>query len=882
MSFRRAAGTVARRWLAGGEVPASGAGRHGSGGHERALGGVARFWSFGGSKGDGEDKGEDDDVGDRDAGKASAVSSSGDAGDATESLVAGTSEARGATKADRASPESTSPRWNVPDDFTDPAENATENATENVTNRGLPGTVPKERKKKMSGVTNVTSSVERFDAKREPGADAAASKNADDASSAPRNLYVKNLPRDFNAKKLAHLFMPHGDVQSTKFVLDAGPVPTGLVRFATAREAAAATAALHGATLSEGESIDSIDSSIDSGSESESASESDASAPIRSVRLEISLAMTRAERDAARVARAEERARRKQQRAERAERKKTLASASSRREGEKADRSDRSTTPSGFAVRIAHVPAGLDHRQLRSIFSTFGKLGRVKMMWPNGDTPAAVVTFRDEAAANAAAATLGGQYLPGCKGPMAFEAHAARGARSPRTKAKRTLSEESDSESDTSSSESESESESESSSASSSFALRAESVELTAAVAARAAAARAVAGRVWREVQAARAVSSPEALEKAKALNEAATAKSAKRGGDGEKEGSDAMGGAAEALRRRREARGVFVEPPSARTPPRRAKEPRAPSPRVRAYAERRLEGAPAHRRAVAGPGVDVGEALSEEARAKLAAAAARKRARGRGVGFAGSMAEMRGFGGRGASRGGGGGRGGRAPPDARSARGSRRGRDGDSLDEKTRAALAARGAEAQRASASEVPWEWDVATFEAGARKTFAENLNVAEYASAPWVPGFGDASERTRRAYDDESDFLESRKAFITRYGGIASDAAFDAVKRDAIEAFARYKTMYEKQRVARGESPIEGDFLAERASLADAVADVTRSNPLFDFASRAVDALDGNAGWSYARKTAALRFLANKAARYEETETRAENVASENERP
>ena len=245
-------------------------------------------------------------------------------------------------------------------------------------------------------------------------------------------------------------------------------------------------------------------------------------------------------------------------------------------------------------------------------------------------------------------------------------------------------------------------------------------------------------------------------------------------------------------------------------------------------------------------------------------------------------MAEMRGFGGRGASRGGGGGRGGRAPPDARSARGSRRGRDGDSLDEKTRAALAARVAEAQRASASEVPWEWDVATFEAGARKTFAENLNVAEYASAPWVPGFGDASERTRRAYDDESDFLESRKAFITRYGGIASDAAFDAVKRDAIEAFARYKTMYEKQRVARGESPIEGDFLAERASLADAVADVTRSNPLFDFASRAVDALDGNAGWSYARKTAALRFLANKAARYEETETRAENVASENERP
>ena len=384
-----------------------------------------------------------------------------------------------------------------------------------------------------------------------------------------------------------------------------------------------------------------------------------------------------------------------------------------------------------------------------------------------------------------------------------------------------------------------------------------------------------MAGRVWREVQAARAVSSPEALEKAKALNEAATA-ARREAATAEEERRD--GGAAEALRRRREPGRVRRASLGADAAAPR-EEPRAPSPRVRAYAERRLEGAPAHRRAVAGPGVDVGEALSEEARAKLAAAAARKRARGRASGSpvpwrrcAASAGAARPAAAAGAA-------GGRLP--TRSARGSRRGRDGDSLDEKTRAARRA-VAEAQRASASEVPWEWDVATFEAGARKTFAENLNVAEYASAPWVPGFGDASERTRRAYDDESDFLESRKAFITRYGGIASDAAFDAVKRDAIEAFARYKTMYEKQRVARGESPIEGDFLAERASLADAVADVTRSNPLFDFASRAVDALDGNAGWSYARKTAALRFLANKAARYEETETRAENVASENERP
>jgi hypothetical protein len=121
MSFRRAAGTVARRWLAGGEVSSGGAGRFGSGGHEFVAGRVARFWSFGGSKGDGEDGGEDGAVGDRDAGKVSEASASVEAGDATERPEAGTSEARLAEETDRLSPESKSPRWNVPDDFADAA-----------------------------------------------------------------------------------------------------------------------------------------------------------------------------------------------------------------------------------------------------------------------------------------------------------------------------------------------------------------------------------------------------------------------------------------------------------------------------------------------------------------------------------------------------------------------------------------------------------------------------------------------------------------------------------------------------------------------------------------------------------------------------------------
>jgi hypothetical protein len=923
MSFRRAAGTVARRWLAGGEVSSGGAGRFGSGGHEFVAGRVARFWSFGGSKGDGEDGGEDGAKGDRDAGKVSEASASVEAGALTERPEAGTSEARlVSSETDRLSPESKSPRWNVPDDFaeTTAAEtnvvphSANDASVEtNVVNRG---NKQKKKKKRHSGDPTVTSSVERFGRRVKNDS----SNDASLASSAPRNLYVKNLPRDFNAKKLAHLFMPHGDVQSTKFVLDAGPVPTGLVRFATAEEAAAATAALHGATLS---ADDAESSATDSGSESSEDSDSHTALSTQTVRLEISLAMTRAERDAARVARAEEREKRKQRRAERAERVKRLAA--SRTSG------DKSLAKDGFAVRVTHVPVGLDHKQLRSIFVAFGKLGRVKMMWPNGEVPSAVVTFRDEAAANAAAASLAGEYLPGCKGPMAFEAHkSARGTRKKtRTKERgvkkkseeeegEESSESSDESSDSSSSESENESASPSSELSPNealnsveegeevaplFVLRPESVTITDKITARADAARAAAGRVWRDVQASRAVSSPEALEKAKALNAAATAR-AKALRDEKRErgeplanvGSDSNSAVAPAdlLRRRREARGVFADTPHAAQTESRARRGLNPggeqreSRRVRAYAERRHgSGADLSPRArvghalVAGPGVDANTALSEEARAKLAAAAARKRARGRGVGFADSMAEMRGFGGRGGSgsrrsgsRGGpGGGGGGGSRSDARSARNSRRGRDGDSLDEKTRAALAARVEEARRASASESPWEWDVATFESGARKTFGENFNVAEYASAPVVPGFGvESNVSVSRAYttSDEDAFLESRKAFIQQQGGIESDAQFESVKRDALASFARYKSLYEKQRETRGESPIEGDFLAERQTLLDAVSGVSETNPLRSFATRAADALDGNAGWSYARKVAALRFLASKAERYENAES------------
>lgn len=855
MSFRRAAGTVARRWLAGhgdaGAVARAGVGQ-GGGPTVGQIVHVARFWSFGGSKGGDDEDGGKGDTGDQDVDvSTSRVDGSGDS-----SVGKSESNTTPSTADHTTTPETKSPKWNVPDDGIYQGEGSgfgtVNTAIPNATDP--PSTHPSKKKKpKMKLAKKPTTSTETL---KGLVASSDAPKSKSQTSSSPKNLYVKNLPRDFNAKKLAHLFLPHGDVQQTKFVLDAGPVPTGLVRFATAEEAAAAMAALHGMRLSE------ADGAMSDGAVSDGSSDSDSDEGIVDTTplppLEISLAMTRAERDAARVQRAEERELRKKQRLERTERKKKLAESKGALKGTKDGFKPNDFV--GVSVKIMHVPAGLDHRQLRSIFSSYGKLGRVKMMWPNGETPSALVTFADETSANEAAATLGGTTLPGCKGPMKFQAHHVSMKQSSGKGKKRDVEVKKagdSSGSDSSSSDSESESESESSLTSSetdapSFTLDAESVLITEEVSNKRIAAKQAAQRVWRDVQASRAVSSPEALAAAKALNEAATKKFgelqlAKRADD--------------RLRRRREARGDDTSGDNATHSP-----TRSPSPRVRAYAERRKEQGGygqtvvSNRRAVAGPGVDVGEAMSEGARAKLAAAAARKRERGRGVGFAG-MADVRAYGGR-DGRGGRGGRG----SDPRTQRGSRRGRDGDIVDEKTRAALAARVAEARDASSSDVPWEWDPSTFEQGARKTFLENFNVGEYNSAPWVPGFGEASEKTKRSYDSESDFLDRHKSFVMAHGGIQSDAQYESVKRETLVAFSQYTELYEKQRTRKGESPVEGDFLAERDTLQNTVSSVSKDNPLFDFANRAVDALDGNAGWSYGRKMAALRFLANKAERYE----------------
>ena len=165
---------------------------------------------------------------------------------------------------------------------------------------------------------------------------------------------------------------------------------------------------------------------------------------------------------------------------------------------------------------------------------------------------------------------------------------------------------------------------------------------------------------------------------------------------------------------------------------------------------------------------------------------------------------------------------------------------------------------EAREAAHGDVTFDWDVGEFEHGLRLEFDENWNTAELNAAPYVPGFGIREP----AQEEDGAMLDAHKDWLMRVGNIATDAQYEESKRIALQQFEHYKRMDEKERVSRGASPFHGDFIAERESLAEQVEGIPADSPLYSFAKKAVDALDGNAGWSYDRK---VRFLATRAEKY-----------------
>ena len=584
-----------------------------------------------------------------------------------------------------------------------------------------------------------------------------------------QNLYVKNLPPDFSAAKLANLFLQHGDVLSTKFVAaepTAGrPAPTGLVRFATRAEAEAAMAQLNGVKLG-GDGV------------------GPATEP-----LEVSVAMSKEQREA-------QYAERKAAREERMEKRRAwLAKQAEWAQKMKERDARRAAFANRVSIHVRDAPRGLDAESTAKIFKPFGDVARVKLWFANGASPTAVLSMGSAEEAAAAIAMLSGRKLEGCAKPMTITVH------KPGNKGDK----------DGEKAKDESESESESAAAAAPPGPELPIVDVDDEMLAKQKAAMDAAATIAAEVRASR----PKRTER-RPLSPSLVR--------GEK-ASCSRGNANHPRARARTAASAAARGPP-RSAARRSRVPASPSPTRapwNAWNPRRRacdKGAPGGRSARGSTTLSRGSPRVGAGGGDRKKGPARRRA-------------------------------------ARDAFGM------GAIDPKTQAALDARVREAREAARGEVNFDWDVGEFEQTMRMEFDENWNAAEFNAAPYVPGFN--IQPPGGSKEDEGSVLDAHKDWLMRVGNIPNDEVFNESKRVALEQFQHYKRMDEKERVRAGASPISGDFLAERASLTEEVDGISTDSPMYAFAVKAVDALDGNAGWSHDRKIRALRFLASRAEKY-----------------
>ena len=299
-------------------------------------------------------------------------------------------------------PEVRSPAWNVPDDAPAPETDATastadddaeiastSSSNEHSTNKKSPFVPFFVRKAGENDSNAAAPSKQRGAAARRKPTTAPPDES--------QNLYVKNLPPDFSAAKLANLFLQHGDVLSTKFVAaepTAGrPAPTGLVRFATRAEAEAAMAQLNGVKLG-GDGV------------------GPATEP-----LEVSVAMSKEQREA-------QYAERKAAREERMEKRKAwLAKQAEWAQKMKERDARRAAFANRVSIHVRDAPRGLDAESTAKIFKPFGDVARVKLWFANGASPTAVLSMGSAEEAAAAIAMLSGRKLEGCAKPMTITVH---------------------------------------------------------------------------------------------------------------------------------------------------------------------------------------------------------------------------------------------------------------------------------------------------------------------------------------------------------------------------------------------------------------------------------------------------------------------------
>ena len=237
--------------------------------------------------------------------------------------------------------------------------------------------------------------------------------------------------------------------------------------------------------------------------------------------------------------------------------------------------------------------------------------------------------------------------------------------------------------------------------------------------------------------------------------------------------------------------------------------------------------------------------AASADVRDNHAGAAERMQARGGGTNkfdnFKGSSGRGGGGGGRGGGRGRGRGRGSSGP---------------HGFDEKMRAMIEANIEESQATITGQKAdkYEWDPGVLQTSMALEISDNYNAAEMNSAPYLPGVS----KPRAPDKDDDQILEEHRLFLMKFGDFDSAEEFDEVKKQALLQSRMYKAMDARARVHRGQSPIHGDFIAEQKLLADEVIDIGVEHDLHAFAQKAVKMLDGNSGWSYAKKIKALSFL------------------------
>ena len=192
-----------------------------------------------------------------------------------------------------------------------------------------------------------------------------------------------------------------------------------------------------------------------------------------------------------------------------------------------------------------------------------------------------------------------------------------------------------------------------------------------------------------------------------------------------------------------------------------------------------------------------------------------------------------------------------RAPGGARQG-----GRVKSDSDLKLQQALSDRIRQARALQEANKQYDYNRQEFDRQSTLLFSEALDVRHILRKPRL-GSSQPEKSDEERIDEQKDFL-------MKMAGLSTDQEFEFLKKEAIDAYSQQREFERLKRERLGLSPFRDNFLAERASLGEFIADIPKDNVLYDFAQLAWNTLDSNPHWSYASKKKALSLL-QKESRY-----------------